>query len=100
MTALGKAGLVGVWQAMAPQSYFMEAAPRIFRTPSQWLKNECDGCAIAEPSVAALQLMQTPGRLCAEDQAHGRELVALIKTAFNPETKFVAPSAATRKRAA
>jgi len=99
MTALGRAGLVGVWQAMAPQSFFMDAAPRIFRTPLRWMQENCDGCAIADPVVAAQQLVQTPGRLCAEDQRHGRELVTLLKTAFDPATKIIAPKVVQRSAA-
>lgn len=99
MTALGKAGLVGVWQAMAPQSYFMAAAVPIYRTPLRWLQESCDGCAIAAPEVAAQQLIQTPGRLSAEDQRHGRELVALLKSVFDPATKIIAPKALQRSAA-
>ncbi len=92
LSMFGRCGLLGVWEAMAPGTYFMGAALTMHRTPLDWLKSGCSGAAIVTPGAASWQMVEVPGRIAARDHAHGRELVSLLRTAIDPATKIVVPS--------
>lgn len=96
LSMFGRCGLLGLWEAMGPATYFMDTPLTVHRTVLQWLQAGCSGAAIVTPSVAARQLVETPGRLAAENHAHGRELVSLLKTVIDVNSKVVVCSTVRR----
>lgn len=92
MSKFGRCGLLGLWQAIGPATYFLGGVLNLHRTPLQWLQSGCEGAAIVTPSIAATQLIEAPGRIAARDHAHGRQLVALLRTVVDIEDKIVVPS--------
>jgi hypothetical protein len=91
MTLFGRCGLLGLWQAMAPGTYFMGGTLRLHRTPLLWMQSGCDGAAIVDEHVAGRQLMEVPGRIAAEDRVHAREISRLLRTAADIDNKVIAP---------
>ena len=87
----GRCGLLGLWQANAPGTYFMGGNLRLYRSPLLWLQGRCDGAAIVDRTVAGRQLLDVPGRIAAEDRAHGREIAGLLRAAADIDNKVVAP---------
>lgn len=98
LSMFGRCGLLGLWEAMGPATYFMGAPLVVHRGALLWLQSGCKGAAVVNPSVAASQLVETPGRLAAENHTHGRELVALLRTVIDVNRKVVVRS--TERRAA
>ncbi|MGC4024399.1 MAG: hypothetical protein QM744_04140 [Mesorhizobium sp.] len=96
LSMFGRCGLLGLWEAMGPATYFMGGVLDVRRTPLQWLQSGCKGAAIVTPSVAARQLVETPGRLAVENHIHGRELVALLKTVIDINSKVIVRQTARR----
>lgn len=90
VSMFGRCGLVGLWQANAPGTYFMGGRLRLHRTPLAWLQSGCDGASIVDRSIAGRELIGVPGRIEAEDKAHGRELAALLRTAAAIDNKVIA----------
>jgi hypothetical protein len=91
LTMFGRCGLLGLWQANAPGTYFMGGSLRLHRSPLLWLQARCDGAAIVHRSAAGRQLLDVPGRIAAEDRAHGREIAGLLRAAADIDNKVVAP---------
>lgn len=100
MSMFGRCGLLGAWQALGPATYFMGGTLALHRTPLDWLRSGCKGAAIVTPSIAAAQLAEAPGQIAAHDHAHGRQLVALLRTVLHPENKIVVPSTKAQRNAA
>jgi hypothetical protein len=91
LTMFGRCGLLGLWQASAPGTYFMGGSLRVHRSPLLWLQSRCDGAAIVDRSLAGRQLLDVPGRIAAEDRAHGREIFALLRAAADIDNKVITP---------
>lgn len=90
-TMFGRCGLLGLWHANAPGTYFMGGALRLYRSPLSWLQGRCEGAAIVDRTRAGRQLLDVPGRIAAEDQAHGREIAGLLRAAADIDNKVIAP---------
>ena len=91
VTMFGRCGLVGLWQANAPGTYFMGASLRLHRSPLSWLQSGCEGAAIVDRTVAGGQLIDVPGRIAAEDKAHGRDIAGLLRAAADIDNKVIIP---------
>ncbi|RWO41376.1 hypothetical protein [Mesorhizobium sp.] len=91
LTMFGRGGLLGLWQAMAPGTYFMGGSLRLHWTPLKWLQAGCDGAAVVDPHLAGQELLVAPGPIAAEDQAHGRDIVKLLRSAAAIDNKVIAP---------
>ena len=91
MTMFGRCGLLGVWEALGPATYFMGGALNLYRTPLDWLREGCRGAAIVVPSIAAQQLVDAPGFIAAQDHRHGRELVQLLQAVIDPSRRSSCP---------
>jgi hypothetical protein len=91
MTMFGRCGLLGLWQANAPGTYFMSGTLVLHRSPLLWLQAGCNGAAIVDRHMAGRQLLDIPGRISAEDKAHGREIAALLRAAADIDNKVIAP---------
>jgi hypothetical protein len=92
----GRCGLLGLWQAMAPGTYFMGGSLKLHRSPLAWLQAGCDGAAIVDRYLAGRQLLEAPGRIAAEDKAHGREISLLLRGAADIDNKVIYPVAMRR----
>ena len=91
LSMFGRCGLVGLWEAMGPATYFMGGFLTMHRTPLDSLKAGCKGAAVVTSSIAARQLVDIPGRVAARDQAHGRQLSQLLQSVVDPN-KIIVPS--------
>ena len=80
LTMYRRAAIVGLWQAMSPYQYTFGRPVDLHRTPEDWLKAGCDGCAIATPHIAARTLIDLPGRFAPRDREHAAEVDRLIKS--------------------
>jgi hypothetical protein len=89
-TALRRADGLGMWRVANPVSYFAGQALRVYRTPESWLRSHCQGVVILNPASAPHWLAAAPGRLLAEDLAHGRELARMLHPYFDPR-RILAP---------
>lgn len=91
ITMFGRCGLLGLWQANAPGTYFMGGRLRLHRSPLCWLQSGCDGAAIVDRHLAGRQLLEVPGQIETEDASHGREIAALLRATANIDNKVIAP---------
>jgi hypothetical protein len=91
LTMFGRCGLLGLWQANAPGTYFMGGTLHLHRSPLLWLQAGCGGAAIVDRHIAGRQLLDVPGRISVEDKVHGREIAALLRAAADIDNKVVAP---------
>jgi hypothetical protein len=91
LTMFGRCGLLGLWEANAPGTYFMGGTLALHRSPLRWLQAKCNGAAIVDRHLAGHQLVDVPGRISAEDKVHGREIAALLRAAADIDNKVVAP---------
>lgn len=98
LAMFGRCGLLGLWQANAPGTYFMGGSLLLHRTPLAWLQAGCDGAAIVDRYLAGRQLLETPGRIAVEDREYGREIAALLRAAADIDNKVIFPT--TQRRAA
>lgn len=77
----GRAPLVGMYAALNPATYIFDKPLQVHRTPLDWLKAGCDGCAVVEPRIAARVLNDdVPGTMAGQDDEHARELAALLQS--------------------
>lgn len=80
-TMFGRAPLVGGYAALNPATYFFDRPLQVHRTPLDWLKAGCDGCAVVVPALAARVLNDdVPGRIAGQDPGHAREIAALLES--------------------
>ena len=91
LTMFGQAGLLGLWAAHNPATFFMGGWLHLHRTPLDWLKSGCCGAAIVTPHIAARQLVDVPGRIEAVDRLHGREIHWLMHSAIDIDNKVIVP---------
>lgn len=96
LAMFGRCGLLGLWQAMAPGTYFMGGSLKLHRTPLAWLQTGCDGAAIVDHYLAGRQLLEVPGRVAAGDRAHAREVARLLRTTADIDNKVIYPTAMRR----
>lgn len=96
MTMFGRCGLLGLWQAMAPGTYYMGGRLQLHPSPLAWLQSGCEGAAIADRDVAGYRLLEVPGQIAVQDQAQGRDLSQLLRRAANIDNRVVAPASARR----
>ncbi|TVR05825.1 MAG: hypothetical protein EA385_17270 [Salinarimonadaceae bacterium] len=91
MSMFGRVGLIGVAAAMNPATYIFDNPLVIERNPLDWLRSGCVGAAIVDPRVAAWELIDCPGRIAGQDQAHARQLLELAHSVIDG-SRFVAPA--------
>jgi hypothetical protein len=91
MSMLGRAGMVGLWAAHNPATYYLNKPLLLYRTPLNWLKAGCRGAAIADRRIASRQFLELPGAIAGEDHEHGRELLAIAEMVVD-RTRILAPS--------
>ncbi|MEX6506955.1 hypothetical protein [Jiella sp. M17.18] len=74
-------GIIGLWAAHNPASYFLGKPLQLYKTPLDWLKSGCEnGAAVTIPAFAGRTLMDLPGRFAAEDRDHAAELDRLLRS--------------------
>lgn len=92
-TAVGEADVLGIGAIRNPATYAGGRPLRVHRTPLEWLKAGCQGCAVLNRDWGGYWLRKTPGPLLAEDLAHGRELRRMLGRDFDSKRLLVpAPS--------
>ncbi len=77
LSMLGRVGLLNLWAAFNPASYYMGKALPVHRTALEWLGSGCTGTAIVSPAIAAREMLDLPGPLEARDMQHQRDLRAI-----------------------
>lgn len=78
----GRAGMVGERALFDPATFLFDAPLVVHRTPLDWLRAGGRGCAVVDPGRAGRLLLDVPGRIAAQDDAHGAELAALIEASL------------------
>jgi hypothetical protein len=95
LSMFGRAGMLGLWQATNAGTYAMGRPLRLHRTPLEWMQSDCHGAAIVTPHLARWTLLEISGQIVAQDQAHGRDLLALVQSLVDP-SRFLAPASMPR----
>lgn len=90
LSMFGRAAWLGAWAAWNPATYTMGKALDVHKTPLDWLKTGCSGAAVVTPRLVAREMMDLPGPIAARDGAHGRHLLALAQSTFDPN-RIVVP---------
>jgi hypothetical protein len=80
LSMFGRAPVLGMWAAMDPATFIFDRPLMVHRTPLDWLKSGCHGCAIVVPRLAARLFVELPGQIAAQDMPHARELRALLQS--------------------
>lgn len=98
MTMFGKCGILGGYNAYNAATYCMDDSLAMYRTPLELFLGGFDGSAIIEPTIAARQMLDIPGRIAARDYRHGKKLEALMQSVV-PKNKILVPQTIMRKAA-
>jgi hypothetical protein len=90
LTMFGRAPVLGLWAAMNPATYVFDRPLIVHRTPLDWLKSGCDGCAVVMPRSAARLFNELTGRIAGQDASHRNDLFRLARSVADP-ARFLAP---------
>lgn len=80
-TAVGGAVVLGEAYAANPNTGLCGEPLRIFRTPLSWLRAECAGIVLLDPTRAGRWLIHSARTVAAEDTRHAAEIQRLMKAA-------------------
>lgn len=80
LTMFGRCGLVGVFYATNPATYYDGLPLPLYRSPLELFCAGFTGAAVAVPNIASRQLLDLPGRVAAHDLQHGIELQELFES--------------------
>ena len=81
-TLLGRAPVVGLWEAFNVGTYIFDYPLVMRRSPLAWLQAGCSGAAGVIPKLAArtfLEITDMGGRIGASDHTHARELKGILQ---------------------
>ena len=97
-TLIGRAPLLGLWQALNPTAYTFDRPLQIHSTPLDWLRAGCNGAVIIIPEEAALTFLEIArigGRIAARDRTHALELKSILRAMID-RVPIVWPKSARR----
>jgi hypothetical protein len=95
-TALGVVSVLGEPNILNPASWVFGQFLQVRRHPLGWLKGGCRGVVILDHRSAPMRLAQALGPLLAEDEAHARDLKALLCSAPVDPKRILFPVATIR----
>ena len=92
LSMFGRAPVLGLSAALNPATYAFGRPLNVHRTPLDWVKSGCDGCAVVVRHLAAPVLLEAHrlGRISGQDRQHRNELFKLARSIVDP-SRFVAP---------
>jgi hypothetical protein len=75
-----RVGLLGLWWAFNKATYIFDEPLQVYKTPLDWLRAGCAGCAVVAPPLAARDLLDVPGRVAGQDVGHALQLADLLRS--------------------
>lgn len=78
----GRASVLGAHALLDLATYRDDRPVRMHRTPLAWLQARCDGAVLLDPVRGGRVLLDAPGRIAAEDDAHAGELAAALEASL------------------
>jgi len=96
LSMFGRCGILGGFEAFNPSTYSFGQPLIMHRNPLEFFQAGFRGAVIVEPRVAARQMLDIPGRICAKNRRHGEWIDSVRRSVIRPDM-IVVPADSERQ---